>query len=400
MVPRAALLLYLFVALSVARACQTSEDCLLLGSCQAGVCRCRQGFTGPECGQLDLAPASTSLGYRNDTASTWGGLPISVGGRWHMYVSMIKGQCPLGTFNNNSFIAHLSSTAGADWQGPYEYAGTVVEAFAHNAAPRVLPDGSVAVWFIGYDGEIETIRCPGGKPPPNDVWPDWTGKQIAMAHAPAGHPGGPWKIEWLFKQPQLPNNWWQWDCSATNPSATVADDGSVRMMYRGTMCTHCSGCPSQPGNTSERLGIATAPTIKGPYTRPSTALNLGNQSIEDPYYWRGAEGTHHLIGHSGTACRHFSGGSNWCGVVASSSDGERWKLASAPAYGPNVTVANGTVLKLFARQRPQLLFDPSGSKGKTPRKLLAVVNGAQTLLGGTGGLMQRDSFTLIQPVHA
>ena len=88
-------------------ACQTDGDCLLLGSCEVGTCKCRQGFTGPECGQIDVAAAPTTLGYHNLSASTWGGLPPSVQGKWHMHVSMMAGDCPLGTFNNNSFIAHV-----------------------------------------------------------------------------------------------------------------------------------------------------------------------------------------------------------------------------------------------------------------------------------------------------
>jgi len=70
-------------------ACASDMDCLLLGTCDGGVCRCRQGFRGPECGQLDLGPAPAHLGYRNATASTWGGLPVRVGGAWHMCVSML-----------------------------------------------------------------------------------------------------------------------------------------------------------------------------------------------------------------------------------------------------------------------------------------------------------------------
>lgn len=46
-----------------------------------------------------------------------------------MYVSMIRGDCPLGTFNNNSEIAHLVSV-GNDWKGPYAFADMVVSAFA------------------------------------------------------------------------------------------------------------------------------------------------------------------------------------------------------------------------------------------------------------------------------
>jgi hypothetical protein len=410
-----------------ASACQTDDDCLLLGSCDAGACKCRQGFTGPECGQLDLAAAPATLGYRNLSASTWGGLPLNVRGKWHMYVSMMAGDCPLGTFNNNSFIAHL---AGDSWGGPYQFVSTVTGPFAHNAAPRLLPDGSVAVWYIGYDGVVDPISCPKGVPPENFVWPDWTGKQIAMARSPPGKPDGPWTIQWLFDLPKLPQDWWHWDCGATNPSAVISADGSVQMLYRGTMCTHCDGCP-HPKNASERLGIATAPSVEGPYTRAATYLNLGNKnSVEDPYYWRGTSGSHHLIAHSGTVCKdEFPGGGNWCGVIASSSDGVSWRLARERAYGPNVTLENGTVLQLFARQRPQLLFDtppPPGasggasggtsggasggasgsasggaSGGASEPRLLALVNGAELAEGGSGGgLMARTSFTLIQPVAA
>ena len=83
--------------------CTTNEDCLLLGTCDpGGVCRCWQGFAGPECGQLDLDDAPSHLGYRNLTASTWGGLPVRARGAWHLYVSMIAGDCPLGTVSFNS----------------------------------------------------------------------------------------------------------------------------------------------------------------------------------------------------------------------------------------------------------------------------------------------------------
>ena len=239
--------LLLLLQLALALACVTSDDCLLLGSCEKGICRCRQGFTGPECGQLDLAPAPNHLGYQNFSASTWGGLPLRVNDKWHMYVSMITGACPLGTFNNNSEIVHLVSTSSS-CTGPYTYMDTVVGAFAHNAAPRILPDGSIGVWFIGYDGQIDTITCPGGIPPKDFIWPDWSGKRIALARSAPGESSGPWNITWLFQQTSLPADWWHWDCSATNPSAVVDSDGSTRMMYRGTMCTHCPGCPSSPPN--------------------------------------------------------------------------------------------------------------------------------------------------------
>ena len=230
--PMAALLLGLLgLLLPGATACATNEDCLLLGQCTQGACRCRQGFTGPECGQLALAPTAPHLGYRNLTASTWGGLPVLVKDQWHLYVSMMGGDCPLGTFNNNSRIAHLVSTSGT-WAGPYAYADTAVPAFAHNAAPHLLPDGSIGIWFIGYDGHVDPITCPNGVPPEDYIWPDWSGKQIAMARSRPGETSGPWNVSFLFDSPRLPEDWWHWDCGATNPAPIIAVSSQASLPWR------------------------------------------------------------------------------------------------------------------------------------------------------------------------
>lgn len=123
--------------------------------------------------------------------------------------------------------------------------------------------------------------------------------------------------------------------------------------------------------------MATAPTVSGPYTRATAAIYLGNASVEDPFYWRGASGSHHLIAHSGTVCHEFKGGGNWCGVIGSSTDGVTWRLAKERAYGPNVTLTNGTTVQLFARQRPQLLFEPARAVVGAEPDVLALVNGAE-----------------------
>ena len=80
---------------------------------------------------------------------------------------------------------------------------------------------------------------PKGVPPPNDVWPDWSGKQMAVARSPPGAPSGPWNVSWLFKKAELPQDWWHWDCSSTNPSALVAADGTVQMLYVITPSLPC-----------------------------------------------------------------------------------------------------------------------------------------------------------------
>ena len=103
-------------------------------------------------------------------------------------------------------------------------------------------------------------------------------------------------------------------------------------------------------------------------------------------------------------------------MIASSPDGQAWRLAQDPAYGPTITLVNGSVIELFARQRPQLLFEKEAgndvtvkhNKGRVgggggedndeTKRLLAVVNGAE-LAQGTTSLMQGSSFTLIHPIR-
>ena len=80
-----------------------------------------------------------------------------------------------------------------------------------------------------------------------------------------------------------------------------------------------------------------------------------------------------------------------------------YAVLSAHAHRMLIGACNPMPCSIHVFRRPQLLFGPppaAPQSGATPVQpaLLGIVNGAQLLAGGAGGLMARDSFTLIQPV--
>ncbi len=99
-----------------ARRAGTPPPCSLNGV--GSPCKCDPGWTGTNCGQLDLLPAPalasqvTALSATTTTNaaanSTWG---ISVvgpdkTGRYHGYMTEIANSCPLGDYGSASHFIH------------------------------------------------------------------------------------------------------------------------------------------------------------------------------------------------------------------------------------------------------------------------------------------------------
>jgi hypothetical protein len=79
--------------LPLALACESDFDCQLNGACNVGVCSCRPGWTGSDCGQFDFLPAPTTHAFWRPTSASWGGSIVEEGGAWYMFLAFMEGNC-------------------------------------------------------------------------------------------------------------------------------------------------------------------------------------------------------------------------------------------------------------------------------------------------------------------
>ena len=170
------------------------SNCQLNGACTPAppgpgvACVCDKGWTGVDCGTLDLEPEPTiAYGYGASTltnTSSWGGGPPAyegATGQYHLFVSEIAGNCGMTCWSRMSQSVHAVSKAR---EGPYTRVGTVVGTESHTTYYQYsAPDERHLIYHI-FDGRNPQSCAPyfpctngstpngtghGLKPPPN--WP-------------------------------------------------------------------------------------------------------------------------------------------------------------------------------------------------------------------------------------
>ena len=115
----------------------------------------------------------------------------------------------------------------------------------------------------------------------------------------------------------------------------------------------------QGPHNNVQASLASAPHWAGPYTVDAVdifaefyAKNITN---EDCYWWESAAGTgqaaYHVLSHRMEPADRESRVS---GGHAFSADGKTWHYAQTPAYSNDLAVADGSVLQLGRRERPQV----------------------------------------------
>lgn len=140
--------------------CVLDDDCSLNGVCDSGShqCSCDAGWTGFDCGVVDVAAAARHSGYNltGSGTSSWGGKPVldPMTGQWLLFAAEFTGGCGLDYWSPMSRIVRAVSETGP--AGPYTFDGEVVGTFAHN--PTVVWNGSNKLWLLYH------IGCPVTQP--------------------------------------------------------------------------------------------------------------------------------------------------------------------------------------------------------------------------------------------
>lgn len=369
-----------------------TSDCQLNGVPRAGAigveCKCDSGWTGPECGTLQLLPVDPlRVGLRARGMSSWGG---SVA--WDeehlefvMFVSIFMGGCGLNSWTRNSAIARASSRTA---DGPYTLQEIVKPHFAHS--PQVVRGG--AGWLLyhigaGSNRSAEEVRgCIDGCTPRHTKWSDGLNLKVPIGVLEAPSARGPWRSHVIATCEDVPG------CSAhgndANPApAHMAVEATaargVQMLWR-TINRSSAG--------ESYIALAHAPSWEGPYAwdRRNLFPDYAHIHIEDAFLWRNGRGYHGLV----HADVERTEGPGIAGVHAWSRDGIHWSLSRTNAFGRMVRVRGRAPWRLERRERPKLLFDESGR----PTHLITSVQRRSKLCEKKSCEACDRTFTLVQPV--
>eukprot|EP00040_Diaphanoeca_grandis_P012328 m.62541 g.62541 ORF g.62541 m.62541 type:complete len:423 (+) comp23170_c0_seq2:145-1413(+) len=385
--------------------CQTDLDCQLTGSCSDGVCDCHPGWHGEQCGQLMLAPITSSdhIGYvasgqadrAQNISCSWGGNLIKEKtGEWSLITAAMLGNCGIGEWSTNSEV--IRATASAP-EGPFRFSETIVRRFAHEPNVVTAEDGSLVMFYTGTINTDPLVSC---SKPTNWPWATTASTpkvghverhlntrkrgpippgymQTWMTYAESGSARGPWS-EPVKLNPGAA-------CVKTldtNFNAAILPNGSLVGLWRCVQTLNTT----QPGATVIHTVHAQHWRNSATYMfSPTPAYPQREFGTEDPFVWIAADGSFHAILHDEDECCPSSRDSA-LGKHAYSADGYAWHLSESYAYNHTVHFDDGhTSLNLVRRERPHLLLDEN-------RVPLYLTNGVQLYNDAD------HTFTLVQPI--
>jgi hypothetical protein len=355
--------------LITAQTCAIDDDCSLNGLCTSLACVCDPGWIGPDCGRLDLSPATRGTGYNYTTYtkpsyyntrgnSSWGGQIVQDQQDpklFHLLVDQFAHGCGLSGWRPTSFVARAESTTGP--QGPYHWVQNVTGSFRHNTYVHWSPaDEKYLLWTIGVSVPDPT-SC---KSVSKESWPN----NISVSSSSSIR--GPWSPFHITVNGTNPAPWPLWSPdNHTSAIALVAED----------------------------LRIFTADRWDAAYTLINTApWNTSDYSptwAEDPFVWRDKRGNWHALAHwmidivekNGTKYPRVG-----AHMYSRTLEG-KWYFKLQEAFNSTIAFTDGSTETFNRRERPKLFFSDDGEV--TP---LYLVTGVQAL--GT----TTTSYTLIQPV--
>lgn len=371
-------LLGLSILLGRGLACTTDEDCNLNGICQKNTCACDPGWTGTDCGKLDLIPGPRANGYNrtDEGISSWCNGIIRDPHKpdlYHLFISEFTHGCGLDYWSPYSHIIRAESETGP--LGPYTSKQEIVPTFAHN--PTVIwseKDGRYLMYNIG---------CPLNVPS--------TCQDVNFTCGPGNRLNGEsgisvWSSEdlrqWSGQGQAFPGlNSRAWDADTTNPGPLHVRSGPLEetiLSFRG--------CPYNCNGT-ELISIATAEEYSGPYTPIHSKRPIFSQPSEDPFMWVDKRGNFHILVHSLLPDAGFGAGPNVGRHAYSRSWDGPWTFnMKTVAFNTTVDFDDGSSIDYLRRERPNLFFSEDGDM--------------RPLFLSTGVQEKKNpaSYSLIQPI--
>jgi len=369
------------LAASVALACKTDMDCSMAGICGGdGKCNCEAPFAGPSCAELGLTPVSCGNGgLCIDGHSTWGGGIMADDD---------------GTLHMFSALMDDSCSLGA-WLTKSRVLHAVSPSVASPFAPKeiVLGQRNASYWDSLTQHNPTVVRAPDG------TWlivymgnhaTDGQKAQNCTRGVSAGAVGGlpaaaTTQRIGIASAPSPNGPWSREPTPVLEPGAPGAWDDlfvtnpTAHAFANGTVLLLFKGRSSEHPN-GMFTGVAVADTWRGPY-RKVGAGPIANvpQNCEDAGVFRGAS--------TGRFFAVFHCGCNFLTVW--SEDGLAWERSAPITPWCDVTFDDGSTARLRRRERPQFVLDASGV-------VVAMTNGVEPPSGLHGGRV----FTMLSRVNA
>jgi hypothetical protein len=159
----------------------------------------------------------------------------------------------------------------------------------------------------------------------------------------------------------------------SNPAPWINEDGSVLLIFKSRAYKE-----SFPYHGDMSIGVATAPSIDGPYTVFDSPIFSKERfgEVEDPFVWKDNEGYHLLVKDQRGAIT----GHKHSGVIAHSPDGLHWALDKNPlAYTKTIRWSDGTLMEMGQLERAFGLLQ----NGKITHLFFATMDGPGGFSNGT-----------------
>lgn len=305
-------------------------------------------------GELDLfslvQPVPLSAKFINDSSYIWCGSLVKshIDQKYHLFYSRWPREYGMNAWVTSSEVAHAVSDSPF---GPFEQKDVTLPhrgldywdgMYSHNPTVHFF-DGKYYLYYVGNfgDGKITS---------PQLNWSHRNNQRIGVAIA--DDPNGPWQ---RFDKPLLDisSDTTAFDAQmVANPSMTKMADGRFLMVYKAVGRQR-----PQPfgGPVVHLTAISDSPA--GPFVKqnkPIFTVDDVDFPAEDPFVWYQDNCYYAIV-------KDMNGSFTDAGrslVLFYSTDGLDWKLAKNPLVSDlNIKMVDGTVQKLEALERPQLVFE-------------------------------------------